>query len=67
MKAFDVLSGDVPTAFQSVAGVARRRLTGAYDVDEWGLDPDLVSLAGTTVLSQLDRTALASFQLGMQP
>ena len=45
MKAFDVLSGDVPTAFQSGAGVARRRLTGAYDVDEWGLDPDLVSLA----------------------
>jgi hypothetical protein len=45
VKPFDVLTGEVPTAVQSVVGVGRRRLTGAYDVDEWGLDPDLVSLA----------------------
>ncbi|MBK6855751.1 MAG: hypothetical protein IPG97_04115 [Microthrixaceae bacterium] len=45
MKPFDLLSGEVPTAMQSAVGVVQRRLTGAYDLDEWGLDPDLVELA----------------------
>lgn len=39
----DVIRRGVPGA-ATVAGL-RRRLVGAYDVDEWGLDPELVALA----------------------
>lgn len=34
----------VPTSFGAVSEVLARRVTGRYDIDDWGLDPDLVAL-----------------------
>jgi hypothetical protein len=38
----------------SVAGVARRRMSGSDVIDEWGLDPDLVSLADPAFVLRWD-------------
>src|SRR5690606_16895163 len=32
-----------PSLAVATAGAFRRRLTGGYDIDEWGLDPDVVA------------------------
>lgn len=33
-----------PSVVEAAASALRRRLTGAYDVDEWGLDPELIAV-----------------------
>lgn len=43
MTAPVVVDDDLDTS-AAAAGVLRRRLRGTYDVDPWGLDPDLVEL-----------------------
>lgn len=42
---------------RSLPALARRRIDGTFDVDPWGLDPDLVSLAGRLLPAAAVRTS----------
>jgi len=48
---------EVSRVDRSLGALARRRVNGTFDVDPWGLDPDLVSLVGRLVPSVAVRTA----------
>lgn len=48
---------EVARVDRSLPAVARRRVDGTFDVDPWGLDPDLVSLVGRLVPSLTVRTS----------
>lgn len=48
---------EVARVDRSLPAVARRRVDGTFDVDPWGLDPDLVSLVGRALPSFAVRTA----------
>jgi hypothetical protein len=48
----DLLRRGVPGA--SLVGAATRRVRGTYDVDEWGLDPDLVAAADPVFAARWD-------------
>jgi hypothetical protein len=39
-----MMGDDEVAAESSVGALVRRRLTGAYEVDPWGLDPDMIAL-----------------------
>ena len=43
MSAFPSVPFEAPSVARATASAVRRRLSGDYDVDEWGLDPDLIS------------------------
>lgn len=45
MNPVDLLVDEVPSAFDSLTNSLRRRMAGDFNVDEWGLDPELVALA----------------------
>jgi hypothetical protein len=47
---------EVTRVDRSVGAVVQRRIDGTFDVDPWGLDPDLVSLVGRLVPSVTVRT-----------
>lgn len=48
---------EVARVDRSPVAIARRRLDGTFDVDPWGLDPDLLSLVGRLVPAATVRTA----------
>lgn len=43
MTAFPAVPFQAPSVAKATVATLRRRISGSYDLDEWGLDPDLVS------------------------
>ncbi len=44
MNPIDLVVDAVPSGFGALTGSLRRRMAGDFNVDEWGLDPELVAL-----------------------